>query len=105
MSETEVTALHNQPDRKDAILDVCRRIENLEGEISALQEDKRNLKNEVIKGQLGMKVSDFNVAYRMYKLEQEHRDTMLDTMRECFQALGIGGQLNFLDAMAQEAAE
>jgi predicted nuclease with TOPRIM domain len=101
--QSTVTALHNQPDRAAAIQDVCRRLENLEGEISALQEDRRNLKNEVVKGKLGLKLSDFNVAYRLYKLEGDDRDTMLDTMRECFEALGVGGQLDWIKAA--EAAE
>jgi uncharacterized protein (UPF0335 family) len=85
-------------DRAATIRDTCQRVEKLDEEIKALQADRRGLIKDKIKGDLGMKIADFNIAYRMYQLEQEDRDTMVDTMRECFSALGLGDQLNWLDA-------
>src|SRR3546814_10647644 len=63
----------------------------------------RELKQTRIKGDLGMKIADFNAAYRLYKLEDDDRDTFLDAIRETFEALGIGQQLDWLKAADDDA--
>lgn len=91
--------------RHAVIRDVCKSLAELQAQKDEITTRIRNLKNERIKGDLGMKVSDFNTAYRWYLLEQDDRDTLIDTMRECFEALGVGEQLSFVAAMEHEQEE
>lgn len=97
MSET-ITAGHNAGARKDRINYVVGRLADLEGKRKSIGEEIRSLKQTVIKGELGFKIGDFNAAYRLYSLEDEARSQFLDTVRESFAALGIGDQMNWLDA-------
>lgn len=96
---------HNSKARAAIIQSVCREIEALEDERASINDSIRELKSKKIKGDLGMKIADFNAAYRLYKLEDEKRDQYLDTLKECFDALGAGDQLNFLPAMEADAPE
>jgi len=89
---------HNSGARSQTIQDVCRRLTALESERKAISDDIRSLKQTEIKGNLGMKISDFNVALRLYQLEGDDRDELLSTVRETFEALGIGEQLDWLKA-------
>lgn len=93
----DATAGHNSYIRAEKIRDVCKRLKSLDDEIKSLQDDKAQIKNEIIKGQLNMKTSDFMMAYRLYQLENADRDELLDTLRETFKALGVGEQLDWLD--------
>lgn len=95
---------HNSKVRKDIINEVCRDLHALQSEKDSINEQIAELKNKRIKGDLGMKVSDFNFAYRAYKLEGKDRALLLDTMRETFEALGIGEQLDFIAASDKQAA-
>lgn len=96
---------HNMAARKQIIRSVCKEIVNLEKKIAELNAEKSSLLQKKIKGDLGMKIADFNVTLRVYRLEGEDRNDLFDTMRETFDALGVGGQLNFLDSMRAEAPE
>lgn len=84
--------------RKQTIVDAIKRISALEGERKSIGEDIRSVKNKLIKGELKMKIGDFNVAMRLYNLEGEDRNELLDTIHETFNALGIGDQLDWLKA-------
>ena len=84
----------NSASRAGIIKKTIRRIANLEAERKAVGAQITEIKQTVIKGDLGMKISDFNAALRLYGLEDEDRATYLDTLRETFEALGIGGQLS-----------
>lgn len=84
--------------RKETIISVIKRVSALEAERKTIGEDIRSIKNTLIKGELGLKIGDFNIAMRLYSLENEDRDELLDTIHETFNALGIGDQLNWLDA-------
>ena len=96
------TAGHEVGNRRAIIQGICREIDQIDGEIATLRQQKAEVKSR-IKGELGMKVSDFNVALRLYKLEGEDRDAMLDTVRECFDALGVGDQLDWVAAAERQA--
>lgn len=103
MSESP-TKDHNVKARKGIIRDACRRIASLEEQRKAISQDIASIKQTHVKGDLGMKISDFNLAYRLYKLEGDDRNTCLDTLAECFDALEVGAQLNFLNAVGAEKA-
>src|SRR5690606_2806344 len=86
---------HNAQARKKIIRDVCRELVRLEAQRKEISEKISELKNTKIKGDLGMKIADFAMAYRLYQLEGEDRDKLFDTLRETFSALGVGAQLDF----------
>jgi hypothetical protein len=88
--------VHDAKERAALIQDACRRITNLTEERAGLSQDISDIKNEIVKGKLGMKISDFNAALRLYNLEGDARDDMLSTVQECFDALGVGGQLDWV---------
>lgn len=84
----------NSASRAGIIKKTIRKINALEAERKLVGAQITEIKQRVIKGDLGMKISDFNAALRLYGLEDEDRATYLDTLRETFEALGIGGQLS-----------
>lgn len=96
------TASLNVSNRAETIRRACREITDLEGQRKALSADIASVKQSLVKGELGIKIADFNVALRMYQLEGDDRDTLFDTLRETFEALGVGQQLGFLDALAEQ---
>jgi len=104
MSEDAPGISHNSGDRKVLIQSAYQALERFENELAEIREARKAFKDEVIKGKLGMKVSDFQAGYRLYKLEGDERDQMLDTIRECFDALGAGEQLDWVAAAERKQA-
>lgn len=90
--------------RKETILSVIKRVSALEAERKSIGEDIRSIKQTLIKGELGMKIGDFNVAMRLYSLEGDDRDELLDTIHETFNALGMGDQLDWITASQRTQA-
>jgi len=95
---SESTIGHNIKARAEIIQEVCRKVSELEAKRKQIGADISELKNKRIKGDLSMKIGDFNIAYRLYNLEGDARDELLDTVRETFNALGVGEQLDWLQA-------
>lgn len=95
---------HNASARRQVILDVCAELASLEARRREIGEQIAELKQTRIKGDLGMKISDFSAAYRLYRLDDEDRDQFIDTLRETFEALGVGGQLDWLSAAVNYGA-
>ena len=85
--------------RRQIILDVCRDVAVLEAERKEVSERIRAIKAKRIKGDLGMKIADFDIAFRLYGLEGQARDELLAAVRELFDAQGVGGQLDWVDAV------
>lgn len=96
---SEGTAGARVNDRAERIRCAVRDIMARDAEIKSLREDVNEIKNSVIKGDLSMNASDFKIAMRIYKLEGDDRDKCFDTLRECFNALSLGKQLDWLDAL------
>lgn len=94
---------HNAASRAEVIRQACRDIAALEAERNSLSKDISDIKQTRIKAGLGMKISDFNIALRLHKLEGDDRSTCIDTVRECFKALGVGEQLDWVTATQQAA--
>jgi hypothetical protein len=91
----------NSKARHDIIREIKFGIDDVNSRMAILSEERKRLKGR-IKADLGWKVSDFNFAVRLADLEEGERDDAIDVMREAFQALDIGVQLNFLDIIAPE---
>lgn len=94
----------NSKARKDIIIDVCRKVSDLEAKRKEIGAEISAIKNKRIKGDLGMKVGDWNISYRLYQLEGKDRDQLLATVRETFAALGVGDQLDWLEAAGRVEA-
>ena len=94
---------HNAKARKEIIRNCAKELDRIEGEIKELQAEAATIRNEKIKGELGMKLADFAAIRRVYKLEGDDRATALDTMREVFEALCPGEQLDWVDAQQKGA--
>lgn len=94
----------NSKVRADIIVEVCRKVSVLEGKRKLIGEEIREIKNKQIKGDLGMKIGDWNIAYRWYLLEGDARDQLLSTVKETFNAMGVGEQLDWLEASERVGA-
>ncbi len=97
-------ANHNAKARKEIIRKVASDLDRIEAEIKEKREEAAKIRNEKIKGELGMKIADFNLARRVYKLEDDDRAEAVDTFREAYEALCKGDQLDWLDATSQAPA-
>jgi hypothetical protein len=89
----------NSAARADTIRAAARWLSDREAEVKSLRQEIAEYKAKHIKGDLGFKLSDWNTLYRLYGLEGDDRDKLIDTIREGFEALGIGEQGSFMDAM------
>lgn len=96
-------SLVNADARRDIINNTIREVRAIDGRVKTLQAERREIINTRIKGDLDMKVADFAAVLRLTGLEDENRAKFLDTLRETFVAVGLGGQLNFLDAIETNA--
>lgn len=74
---------------KQVIRDAAKELIRLKAKRAEIGEQITEVRGRV-KGLI--KMADFNVALRLYELEDEDRDGALDGMRLAFEALGIGEQ-------------
>ena len=72
--EDQPQELSNSAARADTIRSACREISKLEAERKSIGKQISSIKQKKVKGDLGMKIADFNVALRLYGLEAEDRD-------------------------------
>lgn len=88
----------NSAARAEIIREVCETIAEFDRQIDAVKAERKAVIETRIVADLGMKKGDFALAYKLHEMSHDERDVLLDTMRECFSALGAGEQLNWLDA-------
>ena len=94
----------NSEARGPQIKAACAKIVEFEEKIAALSGELKAFRQKAVKADLGMKIGDFNIALRLYKLEGDDRDQLLATVRETFEALGVGDQLNWVEAAERMTA-
>ena len=99
MSEEASVPSNRAATIKTAVNEILR----LNSEIETLQKERTAVKNKLVKGELGMKITDFNIFLRVHQLENDDRNRLFDTLREGFKALGIGEQSSFLSALDETA--
>lgn len=99
---SSVSTFDNQRDRAALIRKTVADIAALDAKIEALQAEKRGIKNERIKGKLGMKVKDFNFAANYHDMERDSRADFTSTLREVSSALKTGETINFLDVIEKQ---
>jgi len=95
--------LSNSAARADLIREAVRVLADKERQVQAINADIREYRTKHIKGDLGFKLSDWAAIYRVSQLEVGDRDTLLETIREGFAALHIGGVMDWV-AAAETAA-
>lgn len=95
--------LVNSAARAETICEAHEIISEYERQIKGLKaEIKAVLETRIVAG-LGMKKGHFAEARKLLEMDQEDRDSLQDTIRECFAALGVGMQLNWLDVAGDDA--
>ena len=97
MSESATTDLNSKHRREQlaAAFSEYDKLQQEKKELGAAQTDiTKRLKED-----LGISPAAFRNAYKLWQMDQPDRDAMFDAMRECFDALGIGEQASFLDAL------
>ena len=99
LNEAPPLPQHNSAARAETLRKAIKELDRIEGDIAVLRDEAKELKNTLIKGDLGMKLIDFAVFRRIYQLEGDARDELADVIREGFLALGIGEQSSFLTAL------
>lgn len=100
-NDQTATANHNAGEMKDTIRSVVSEIVKLKAERSEINEQITEARARV--KAFGIKMTDLNVAIRLYELEAEDRNESIDHLKICFEALGIGGQGDmFPDLVAAE---
>lgn len=88
----------NSAARADTIRAAVRWIAERRAEVKALNAEINEFMLKTVKGDLGFKIADFNAIYRVSQLEVEDRDILLETIREGFAALNIGGVMDWVAA-------
>ena len=81
---------HNVGDMKEAIKTAAAKVIDLKAKRAEINADILEAKAPL--KALGIKMTDFNVALRLYELETEDRNESVDMLRVAFEALEIGGQ-------------
>lgn len=89
-SENGTDRTHNLGEQKKIIAEAALGIIRLKAERAAIQEAIGEQRAKV--KALGIRMTDFNAALRLYELEADERDQSLDGLRLCFEALGLGEQ-------------
>lgn len=117
MAKQERPALENSGARAACINDGFLAMFELESQIEALKEkhlkpiqDQLKKLRRDLKADVDMETKDLSVFYAVFKrdrlardMEDEaDRDRILDNLRETFEALASGGQLDWLDAAVSD---
>lgn len=93
----------NSAARAVTIREVCESVAEYDRQIDGIKAERKALIETRIVAELNMKKAHFAAAYKLYNMDNDDRDELQDAIRECFSALGVGHQLNWLDAV--EAAQ
>jgi hypothetical protein len=89
---------NSKPARAEIIRSIKAELDEIEIAKAALSLRAKKAKGR-IKAELGEKVADFNVLIRFVDLEEDPRSELNRLLREGFAALGVGQQMNFMDAI------
>lgn len=89
--------------RAETVREAITAIDHIERQISDLKADIKAIIETQIVADLGIKKRDFALMRKLYAIDSGERDTLFDAIRECFDALGCGEQLDWLGALDREA--
>jgi hypothetical protein len=97
--------LTNRADRDNVIREAARRCADYQSQIDDLMVPVKDLRKEyreydkTVMARLGYSSEDWRVVMALYRADHLARADTLDTLRECFAALKIGDQLDFVSAL------
>ena len=89
-ADTEAGRTHNLTEQKEIIAKAVAEIISLETERATIGESIADVRLRV--KNLNVKMADFNAVMRLYKLEGDDRNSAIDSIRLCCEALGVGTQ-------------
>jgi hypothetical protein len=95
----------NSAARAVIIREACETIGELERQVDAIKSEIKMVKETRIKGDLGMKLKSFNLAYKLHQAGRDERDDLADVCRELFSALGTGESVDWVRAAEGVGAE
>lgn len=102
-SAAGAAAEHNGKDRAIIIQECAMSMRRIQEERATLNEDAGGIRQRLKDANIDVK--SFMASLRLADMEDAAaRDTFMDGLREACAALGIGEQLNWLDAVAKERA-
>lgn len=119
LNPESASAQHNVGARRDRLNDSFDIVFNLEMQIAAAIEehvkplrDKKNKEMRELRADLDMHGADIKPLYDLYKRKRlvdtfeddDDRNKSLDSLRETYQALSEGGQLDWIIASGEEEA-
>ena len=87
---------HNS--RPEKIRAICAELDQMEKDRDEQNEKIRTFRKQKIKNELGIKLGDFDAFRRVYGMEDDRRDEYLTALKEGFDALDAGDQLDWLAA-------
>lgn len=96
-TEGEVTALHNVKSRTAILAECGEQFRGIQAERSALNEQAGEIRTRL--KEIGVEPKAFMAALRCADMEKEGQDKYMDTFQEAFNALGSGGQLDWVSAL------
>lgn len=96
--DEEQSVALNSGARAETIRDAHQEITEYERQIDGLKAEIKAIVETRIVAGLGMKKRDFAMARKLVAFDQGERDTLFDAVRECFAALGVGEQLDWVSA-------
>jgi ribosome modulation factor len=94
---------HNAGERAKIMREAAAEIIRLKAQKASIQEQIAEQRGRI--KSLDIKAIDFNVAMRLMELEAEDRDKSLDGLREAFEALGVGQQLDWVSGIDYGAGD
>lgn len=108
----DATAEHNVSNRRTVLQQCCAEIRTLGAQANALAEQKKGINKQIgdvfrrIKSELGIKRKSVEAIMGLVDLKDEERNETLDELREVYEALRPGEQLDWISVAenAQPAA-
>ena len=97
----DATKDHNAKARKEQIVKAFAEYEKLHAERKDIGAAMTEITGR-IKEDLAISPAAFKNAFKLWQMEDHDRDNLLTQMRECFDSLGVGQQMDFLTALARE---
>ena len=97
----DATRQHNIGNRRTVLQQCCAEIDRLETEAASLREKVKGVNKQIgdtyrrIKSELGISRENAELVRRIVALEDEERDEALDQVKEVYEALRPGEQLDF----------
>lgn len=89
---------HNEMSRSEVIREIKKLLDECDDKAAALAATRKRIKSR-IKTELGYKLGDWDAMVRLAELDEDRRTDLMIALREGFDALNVGEQHSFLEAI------